>query len=188
MNVLLSSVGRRSYLVRYFQNALHGRGCVIATNSHSAATGMLVADHAVVIPGAGEDGFIEQLLEACRKFNVRLLCSLHDWEAPFIADALDKFHQLGITPIVSRLSVINTCLDKHASFEFGLREGIRVPKAALGLADALKQLENGRLNFPLVIKPRRGQGSICIETVFSENGLRAAFSFSTAEQFMHGIK
>jgi len=174
MNILLSSVGRRSYLVHYFKNALNGRGLVIATNSHPAATGMFIADHSVVIPDAGEDGFIDKLLEVCKKFNVRLLCSLHDWEAPFIAEAMDKFHQLGTIPVVSKLPVINTCLDKYASFEFGIRQGIRVPKTVMGLSEALKHLEDGLLNFPLVIKPRRGQGSICIETVFSEDELRAA--------------
>jgi carbamoyl-phosphate synthase large subunit len=173
MNILLTSVGRRSYLVRYFQKALNGRGIVIATNSHKDATGMLAADQAIVIPDAGKDGFIEQLLEVCRKFNVRLLCSLHDWEAPFIAEALEQFRQLGVIAAVSALSVTNTCLDKYATYEFGLHKGIRVPKSALGLDNALEQLSNGRLNFPLVIKPRRGQGSIGIETVFAEDELRA---------------
>lgn len=174
MNILLSSVGRRSYLVRYFQKALEGRGLVIATNSHADASGMLAADRAIVIPSAGEEGFIEKLLVVCQNFDVRLLCSLHDWEAPFIAQSFNRFQELGVIPVVSRMSVVDACLDKYATFEFGIREGIRVPKTALGLAAALQQLENGRLNFPLVVKPRRGQGSLCIETVFAENELRSA--------------
>ena len=174
MNVLLSSVGRRSYLVEYFRRTLDGHGLVIATNSDADATGMLMADQAIVIPQAGEDGFIEKLLEVCQRFNIRILCSLHDWEAPFIAQASEQFLQLGVIPIISSLAVLDTCLDKYATFNFGLHKGIRIPKTALGLEEALRQLEDGRLDYPLIVKPRRGQGSICIETVFSEDELRAA--------------
>ncbi|MGI6385872.1 MAG: ATP-grasp domain-containing protein [Desulfomonilia bacterium] len=174
MNILLSSVGRRSYLVRYFQKALAGRGLVIATNSEANAAGMLAADRSIIVPQAGENGFIERLLDICQKFKVRILCSLHDWEAPFIARASDEFHRLGVIPVVSSLPILDTYLDKYSTFEFGAREGIRVPRTALGLAEALEQLEEARLSYPLIVKPRRGQGSICIETVYTEDELRAA--------------
>jgi len=174
LNILLSSVGRRSYLVRYFQKALAGRGLVIASNSEANTAGMLAADHSFTVPQAGENGFIERLLEICQEFKVRILCSLHDWEAPFIARASDEFHRLGVIPVVSSLPVLDTCLDKYSTFEFGVHEGIRVPRTALGLAEALKQLEDARLSYPLIIKPRRGQGSICLETAYNEDELRAA--------------
>lgn len=174
MNIALSSVGRRSYLVRYFQQALAGRGMVVATNSIAEATGMLAADRAVVIPPAGEDGFIEQLLDACRRYDVRLLCSLHDWEAPFIAAACDRFRECGVTPVVSGASVVELCLDKSKTCDFGRREGIRVPRTFLGLDETLLGLKRGLVDFPLVVKPRRGQGSIGIETVFAEDELRSA--------------
>lgn len=147
---------------------------VIATNSHADATGMLAADRSVVIPSAGDEGFIEQMLDVCRKFNIRLLCSLHDWEAPFIAQALGRFQELGVIPVIPKLPVANICLDKYGTYEFGMREDIRVPRTAPGLTAALRQLDAGHLNFPLVVKPRRGQGSICIDTVYDEDELRAA--------------
>ncbi len=176
MNVLLSSVGRRSYLVHYFRRALAGRGKVVATNSHAYATGMLAADHAVILPKADDPEFIERLLGVCHDFKIRLLFSLHDWEAPYIAAARGRFSALGVIPVVSDPSVLDICLDKFATYEFGLRDRIRVPKTTLGLEAALKELENGAFSFPLVIKPRRGQGSICIETVFDESEMRSAYS------------
>ncbi|MGI6386011.1 MAG: ATP-grasp domain-containing protein [Desulfomonilia bacterium] len=175
MNILLSSVGRRSYLVRYFQQALGGRGLVIATNSHTHATGMLAADRAAVVPPAGSEDFIEQLLDVCRHYEVGLLCSLHDWESPFIARACNRFRQLGTKVAVSDPSVLDTCLDKYAFWEFGMREGIRVPKTALGLDSALQYIADGTLDFPLVVKPRYGQGSIAVETVFTEDELHSSF-------------
>jgi len=174
MNVLLSSVGRRSYLVHYFKKALAGQGKVIVTNSHADATGMLAADRAIIIPQAGSPEFIEHLLDVCRKYEIKLLFSLHDWEAPFIAANLKRFKSLGVVPVISELSVLNICLDKYATYNFGLSKGIRVPKTALGQKMALAQLESENLGYPVIIKPRRGQGSICIEKAFNENELRAA--------------
>jgi carbamoyl-phosphate synthase large subunit len=174
MNVLLSSVGRRSYLVHYFKDALAGQGQVIATNSQADATGMLAADHAIVIPPAGNPAFIDRLLDVCREYEIRLLFSLHDWEAPFIAGNIQRFKKLGVLPVISELSVLNICLDKYATYNFGLSKGLRVPTTALGQKMALAQLENGNLVYPVIIKPRRGQGSICIEKAFNENELRAA--------------
>jgi len=161
--------------VHYFRKALAGRGKVVATNSHADATGMLAADHAVILPKAGDPEFIEQLLGVCHDFKIRLLFSLHDWEAPYIAATCGRFRALGVIPVVSNPSVMEICLDKFATYEFGLCTGMRVPKTVLGLEMALKELERGAINFPLVVKPRRGQGSICIETVFDEHEMSSAY-------------
>ena len=43
MNVLLSSVGRRAYLVNYFKEELEGRGKGICSNSSKLSTAVWVA-------------------------------------------------------------------------------------------------------------------------------------------------
>lgn len=161
-------------MVRYFQKALSGRGIVIATNSHADAPGMLAADRAVVIPGAAKPNFIESLLGVCRQYRVRLLCSLHDWEIPFISQAVECFRYQGVFPVVSSPNVVQTCLDKFAFVEFARKRGMRVPETAIGLSRAIQGLADNSLRFPLVVKPRYGQGSIGVEAVYSEDELRCA--------------
>ena len=73
-NVLLSSVGRRAYLVRYFQQALGGYGLVIATNCISETTGMLAADISEVVPSGQDPAFIDALLDVCQRHKIKLLC------------------------------------------------------------------------------------------------------------------
>jgi len=53
-NVVLSSAGRRAYLVDYFKAALGKSGKVITTNATADATAMIHADIACVIPHAGD--------------------------------------------------------------------------------------------------------------------------------------
>lgn len=156
-NVLLSSVGRRSYLVHYFREALAGRGLVIATNSLTFSPGMAAADVGCVIPAASDDCFLEELIGLCVKYRVKMLFSLHDWEAPFIAANLEKFIAVGTVPVVSTPSVIGICLDKLKTQEFARRNEIAHPFTVSNPKDAGSALLAGRLKAPVVVKPRFGQ-------------------------------
>jgi carbamoyl-phosphate synthase large subunit len=175
MNVMLTSVGRRAYLVEYFKEALGGRGKVIATNTHHNATGMLAADIACVVPSANDPGFIESLLEICSRFSVKLLMSLHDWEAPFIAARRESFREVGTIPVVSDTRITEICLDKWATFGFVKQMGWSTPLSFISIEAAKNGLATGKLQFPVIIKPRRGQGSVGIEVANDYAELDAYF-------------
>ncbi len=87
LNILLSSAGRRGYLVEYFREAVKPNGKVVATNSAACTSAMLASDCSYVVPEANNPEFIDSLLQICRHHSIGLLFSLHDWEAPFIAAA-----------------------------------------------------------------------------------------------------
>lgn len=50
MNILFTSVGRRSYLVKYFKEVMGDTGEVHVANSSAISPAFLVADKAVVTP------------------------------------------------------------------------------------------------------------------------------------------
>lgn len=181
INVMLTSVGRRAYLVNYFKEAIGDRGKVIATNTHPDATGMLAADIACVVPRADDPAFIEALLDICVRHHVKLLMSLHDWEAPFIATRIDSFSEVGTIPVVSDPRVQEICLDKWATFDFVRRMGWSTPLSFVSLQAAKEALEEGRLQFPVILKPRRGQGSIGIETAQDYYELEAQYRLLVAK-------
>jgi carbamoyl-phosphate synthase large subunit len=181
MNILLTSVGRRGYLVRYFQEALAGRGQVVATNTIAETTGMFAADVAVVVPAANDPKFIDKLLEVCQRYQISLLCSLHDWEAPYIAAAKERFLAKGIFPVIADIDVILTCLDKWKTVQFARSLNIPVPKSYISLELALSAISTGELRFPLILKPRCGQGSVGIQAVSSCEDLKSAYSLLEQE-------
>ncbi len=160
MNILLSSVGRRSYLVKYFKKVLDGRGQVIATNTIADTTGMLAADKAIVVPCANSPEFIDNLLHICKENNVRLLCSLHDWEAIYIAPHKNLFAAEGVIVLVPEPSVLEACLDKYKSAHFAESIDIVSPKCFIDISSALKAISDKVVHYPLILKPRWGQGSI----------------------------
>ena len=77
VNVLLSAVGRRAYLVEYFKDAVRGGGGkVYVVNCLPDATGLLAADAFEIVPPSAEPGYVEKMLELCHRWNVTLLFSL----------------------------------------------------------------------------------------------------------------
>jgi carbamoyl-phosphate synthase large subunit len=172
-NVLLSSVGRRSYLVQYFRQVLEGNGLVIATNSLTDSPGMKAANVSRIVPAASDDCFVDELVAICAQHQVLLLFSLHDWEAPFIASNLEHFLSVGTIPVVSKLEVIDLCLDKMMTQEFAHRYGIACPFTAPNQSEAHRAIMSGSLRMPLVIKPRFGQGSIGVKTICDEADFEA---------------
>ena len=64
MNILLTSAGRRTYMVKYFKNALGGSGKVFASNSVLTNT-LLQADEYVLTPYIYDNKYISFLVDYC---------------------------------------------------------------------------------------------------------------------------
>lgn len=171
LNVLLTCVGRRSYLVDYFRQALAGRGRVIAANSHALAAGMHAADQACVVPPVDDEDYIDALLVLCRVHRIRLLVSLFDIDLPYLAAARERFQAAGVELAVSDPWVIRVCNDKLETASFLASHGIATPYSCVTLDDAEQALKSGLLQFPLIVKPRWGMGSMSLFQVDDEDEL-----------------
>lgn len=162
MNVLLTSAGRRNYLIQYFKKALHKRGQVFAADASDYAPALYEADQAFQVPFITDINYISRLVELCQQNDVRLLVPLNDLELPLLAASADAFRAIGTTLLVSQQDVIDICFDKWAMLDV-LREcNVSVPTTFLHLKDALEAIRCGTLRFPIVIKPRWGSASIGI--------------------------
>jgi carbamoyl-phosphate synthase large subunit len=160
LNVLLTCAGRRNYLVGYFQKALDGRGSVLAADASADASSLYEADKAFVVPLVSDQGYVDALLEICRKNHVRLLVPLNDLELSVIASRRSDFVAIGTLPLVSSPHVIDICFDKWKTAAFLQEIGLKTPKTYLTLEDALTAVSAGEISYPLVVKPRWGSASI----------------------------
>ena len=73
MNILLTSVGRRTYLVEYFKEALKDRGEIHVSNSTSLSPAFLKADHYVITPLIYSKEYIPFLLDYCKNNKISAL-------------------------------------------------------------------------------------------------------------------
>lgn len=159
MNILLTSAGRRTYLVKYFQEALSGNGLVHAGNSvYSAA--LQAADKAVITPLIYDSSYIDFLIKYCKKNNITAILSFFDVDLPILAKSKDRFKEAGISAVVSDYGVIHICNDKWETYNFLIDNRLDTPTSFINLHNVKIALTKQAINFPLIIKPRWGMGSI----------------------------
>lgn len=175
MNVLLTSVGRRSYLVNYFKEALNGNGSVIGANMFDNAAGMVAADISVITPPANHSEYIPYLIEVCRKYEVELLCSLHDLDIYMLSQNQQWLDDAGISHTLPTAEWGRISLDKYECTQLFERNNIAVPKTTVSLQSALEGVRNGEICFPLMVKARAGFGSLGLAKCYNEKELKVAY-------------
>ena len=77
MNILLTSVGRRAYIIDYLRDIYKDLGLIgsiVATNSDMNTTAMSVADKAFESPLIYDEEYIPFLLEICKNEKIDILC------------------------------------------------------------------------------------------------------------------
>src|SRR5690625_1415354 len=104
MNILLTSAGRRNYLVRYFREASKARGQGFATDLDPNAAALQEADKAFEVPRFSDPSYFDQLHRLCIEHDVGLVVSLNDLELPLLAREKDRFTRDGIHVQIGRAS------------------------------------------------------------------------------------
>lgn len=171
MNVLLTSVGRRAYMVKYFQTALAGEGKVHVCNSDDKTVAFQYADKSIISPLIYSDEYVPFLLNYCKKNKIDILISLFDIDCMVLSKNKDKFLEVGTHVIVSDEKIVSVCNDKWKTYRFLKNNGFNVPKTYLTLEDVLNALDCGEIKFPIIVKPRFGCGSIAMSIAEDEMSL-----------------
>ncbi len=175
MNILLTSVGRRSYMVNYFKEALDGKGLIHAANSMETYA-MKIADKSVITPLIYNVIYIDFLFDYCKKNNINAIVSLFDIDLPVLSKHKKDFEDEGIRIIVSDYKFVQVCNDKWLTYNFLKEYGFNVPLSFLTINDVISALKDKTLKFPLIIKPRWGMGSIGIFEAENENELTVLYN------------
>lgn len=175
MNILFSCAGRRTYLLKYFKKELAGDGVIVATDMQLTAPALSVADIVEQVPAVYSDGYIDRIIAICKKHNINILLSLNDLELPILSRENSRFDEIGVKLIISSLEIIDICFDKYKTAQYIESLGLFVPKTYVDLEEAKNAISEGKLSFPLVLKPRWGSGSIGIEFVDDEEDLEVVY-------------
>lgn len=179
MNVLLTSVGRRAYMVKYFKEVLGDRGEVHVSNSDDKTVAFHYADKCTVSPLIYSEEYIPFLLEYCKKNAIGILISLFDIDLPVLARNRELFAEIGTRVIVSDAKLVEICNDKWKTYNFLKENGFNTPKTYLTLQKTMLALESGELKYPIVVKPRFGCGSIALSIAEDEMALLYYFRRNT---------
>ena len=90
-NILVLSAGTRNKIVQYFRKELAGKGRVAATDCSGLAPALYDADQAYLVPRIDAPGYVDRILDICRKEKIAGLFSLIDPELSLIASQRSVF-------------------------------------------------------------------------------------------------
>lgn len=175
MRILLTSIGRRGYLVKFFREALSPRDTVWGGDCSPYASAFSNCHHAVLLPEVTSPDYVDEVLDLCRRCDINMVVPLIDPELEVLAPRRDDFYRAGIMLVVSPPQTIEIGFDKYLTYEFGLANGIPVPRTVKTIEAAQELLAKGQFTWPLVVKPRKGSASAHISFCNDMLELRSAF-------------
>ncbi|MEQ5306967.1 ATP-grasp domain-containing protein [Providencia huaxiensis] len=176
MNILLTSVGRRTYLIDYFKDALREFNSKVFAANSVKTYAITQADSYTITPEIYSDNYIEFLLKYCKDNQIKIIISLFDIDLPILAKNKELFSNIGVRVIISSPDVIDICNDKWKTYNFLLDSNIPTPKTFLSLPFAEEEIKKNSLVFPLIVKPRWGMGSIGIYKADNLDELKIFYS------------
>lgn len=165
MNILILSAGTRNKVVQYFKKAFAGEGDVIATDMSELAPAIYEADRHYIVPAMRAPGYIDVILDICKKERIGGVLSLIDPELSLLAEHEADFKALGTTVIGSSYELCECTLDKFEMYLWLKAHGWRCARSWMDKEKFFRAVDAGEVGYPVFVKPARGSASISINKV-----------------------
>ncbi len=178
MNILILSAGTRNKVVKYFKNALGDSGKVIATDCSSIAPAIYDANKHYIVPRMTANGYIDIILDICKKENINGVLSLIDPELSLLAENKERFEAVGTTVIGSSYELCERALNKWDMYMWLKEHGYKCAKSYIDKEEFFKDVDNGKAKYPVFVKPVCGSASIAISKVYDKETIELLFKHS----------
>ena len=176
MNILILSAGTRDKVVQYFNKELNGEGKVIATDCSNLAPAVYEADEFRLVTRINVPGYIDRVLDICKKDDIKAVFSLIDPELSMIAEREQDFRDIGVTPVISPYDLVETCFNKVKMAKMFAEYGLKTGKVYTSIDNFKSAVDCGEISYPIFVKPIRGSASLHINMVSSDEELKGLFA------------
>lgn len=176
MNILILSAGTRNKIVEYFVKAFAGKGKVIATDMSNLAPAIYEADKYYIVPRMTDPGYIDLILEICKKEEIDGILSLIDPELSLLAKNEKLFKAFGVKIIGSSYELCEMSLDKYQMFLWLNKHGYKCAKSYMNKEEFYEDIKNEKITYPVFVKPARGSASIAISKVYDQETVELLFA------------
>lgn len=164
MNVLILAAGTRNKIVQYFRRELQGVGTLIATDANEFAPAIYEADKYYIVPSITTPGYMDMILDICRKEKIDGVLSLIDPELSLLAENEKKFQEIGTTVIGSPYLQCDLAMNKMKMYRWLVQHGYKCAKSWDRIEDFRCYAEKNQVQYPVILKPINGSASISIST------------------------
>lgn len=189
MNILILSAGTRNKIVQYFKETIGETGRVIAADCSNLAPAVYEADAFHLVPRITVPGYLDVILDICKQEKIDGVFSLIDPELSLLAKEKERFLAVGTTPIISPYELVETCFDKYWMFQMLCEMEIPAGKCYMDKEEFYQAQKEGKISYPVFVKPVRGSASLNINQVTSNQEIETLFERYDdlmIQEFMHG--
>ena len=176
MNVLLLSAGTRNKVVQYFKENTNGR--VVVTDMQSIAPAIYEADRYYIVPHISAPDYIGIVLDICKKESIQAVASLIDPELSLLAKNKERFSSVGVTVIGSSYELCEMALNKMQMYHWLRAHGYRCARSYENKDDFYREMAQGVISFPVIVKPICGSASKCVHVVEDQAALEFILAHS----------
>jgi carbamoyl-phosphate synthase large subunit len=176
MNFLILAAGTRNKIVQYFKKTFDGVGTVVATDANALGPAIYDADKYYIVPLITEPGYIDIILDICKKEQINGVISLIDPELSLLAANEEKFKALGVTFVGSSYDLCEMALDKMQMYEWLKAHGYNCARSWMDKEEFYKAVDAGKVSYPVFVKPYRGSASISISKVYDKETVDLLFA------------
>ncbi len=169
MNFLILAAGTRNKIVQYFKKSFSGVGSIIATDTSELAPAIYEADKYYLVPPISDPGYIETILDICRREQITGALSLIDPELSLLAANEKRFSAVGTTIIGSSYELCEMALDKMRMYEWLNSHGYRCARSWMDKEAFCEAVAAKEVTYPVFVKPYRGSASISISKVYDRD-------------------
>lgn len=189
MNILILAAGTRNKIVLYFKKTFDGVGKIIATDASMLGPAIYDADKYYIVPHITEAGYIDKILDICKKESINGMLSLIDPELSLLAQNKERFDALGVTIIGSSYELCEMALDKMQMYEWLKSHGYNCARSWMDKDEFYKAVDAGEVTYPVFVKPYRGSASISISKVYDKETVDLLFAHEDdlmIQEFLNG--
>ncbi|MFQ6819641.1 MAG: ATP-grasp domain-containing protein [Blautia sp.] len=189
MNILILAAGTRNKIVQYFRETFDGVGTVVATDASELGPAIYDADKYYIVPAITTPGYIDLILDICRKEKIDGVLSLIDPELSLLAENERKFEEIGTTVIGSSYELCEMALDKMQMYHWLAEHGYRCARSWLDKDKFYKAVDAGEVAYPVFVKPYRGSASISISKGYDKETVDLLFAHEAdlmIQEFLDG--
>ena len=176
INFLILAAGTRNKVVQYFKRAFDGVGSVVAADASPLGPAIYDTDKYYIVPPISAPGYIDIILDICRKERIAGILSLIDPELSLLAANEERFREVGTTVVGSSYELCEMSLDKMQMYEWLKTHGYSCARSWKNKDEFYKAVEAGEVTYPVFVKPYRGSASISISKVCDKETIELLFT------------
>lgn len=191
MNILILSAGTRNKVIEYFVKEVSDSGNIVATDMSPLAPAIYSANKHYIVGKITSHNYIDSIIDICKRENISGVLSLIDPELSLLSQNEKRFQAIGVKVIGSSYELCQLSLDKYQMYTWLKKHNYKCARSYTSKKAFYRDLNSGKITFPVILKPVRGSASISVAKVDNRESLEFLLAGNNnliIQEYLHGVE